>query len=198
MFTPTARRRNDARLGQPFVLIMLDPSCQVLHAPANWSADRLRMKRSVKTVSEAFCARRYRLVEAAAGAVADAVLDPRIWSICCSIGITVERMCRLRLHSTTRPITRRGGASLCWTAAMARTSMASFTTASSRAADRRAPRLRSDSYRTPRAWTRLVAVALFVGSSTTTGHDGDGRSTPPTAVATSFSPGDLLEADDGL
>jgi dihydroneopterin aldolase len=29
----------------------------------------------VKTVSEAFCARRYRLVEAAAGAVADAVLD---------------------------------------------------------------------------------------------------------------------------
>ncbi len=29
----------------------------------------------VSTVSEAFCARRYRLVEAAAGAVADAVLD---------------------------------------------------------------------------------------------------------------------------
>ncbi len=29
----------------------------------------------VKTASEAFCARRYRLVEAAAGAVADAVLD---------------------------------------------------------------------------------------------------------------------------
>ena len=29
----------------------------------------------VKTASEAFCSRRYRLVEAAAGAVADAVLD---------------------------------------------------------------------------------------------------------------------------
>ena len=29
----------------------------------------------MKTASEAFCARRYRLVEAAAGAVADAVLE---------------------------------------------------------------------------------------------------------------------------
>ena len=37
----------------------------------------------VKIASEAFCARRYRLVEAAAGAVAEAVLDrfPQVRSI---------------------------------------------------------------------------------------------------------------------
>jgi dihydroneopterin aldolase len=61
----------------------------------------------VKTASEAFCARRYRLVEAAAGAVADALLDrcPQLRSIRVTVhkphapiaatfddvGVTIER-----------------------------------------------------------------------------------------------------------
>jgi 7,8-dihydroneopterin aldolase/epimerase/oxygenase len=42
-----------------------------------------------KTATEAFCARRYRLVEAAAGAVADAVLDryPQV----CRVRVTVHK-----------------------------------------------------------------------------------------------------------
>ena len=61
----------------------------------------------VKTVTEAFCGRRYRLVEAAAGAVADAVLArcPRVRSVRVTVhkphapvaatfedvGVTIER-----------------------------------------------------------------------------------------------------------
>jgi dihydroneopterin aldolase len=55
---------HEAEVGQPFGLdLVLD-------------IDLAAASRSdlVKTASEAFCARRYRLVEAAAGAVADAVL----------------------------------------------------------------------------------------------------------------------------
>jgi dihydroneopterin aldolase len=66
---------HEAKVGQPFVLdLMLDIDL----AEAS-RTDKLKNTVSyellVKTVSEAFCARRYRLVEAAAGAVADAVLD---------------------------------------------------------------------------------------------------------------------------
>ena len=74
---------HEGKVGQPFVLdLMLDIDL----AEAS-RTDKLKntvsYERLVKTVSEAFCARRYRLVEAAAGAVADAVLDryPSIRSI---------------------------------------------------------------------------------------------------------------------
>ena len=74
---------HEGKVGQPFVLdLMLDIDL----AEAS-RTDKVKNTVSyellVKTVSEAFCARRYRLVEAAAGAVADAVLDryPSIHSI---------------------------------------------------------------------------------------------------------------------
>jgi 7,8-dihydroneopterin aldolase/epimerase/oxygenase len=65
---------HEAKVGQPFGLdLVLDIDL----AEASRS-DTLKATVSyetlVKTASEAFCARRYRLVEAAAGAVADAVL----------------------------------------------------------------------------------------------------------------------------
>jgi 7,8-dihydroneopterin aldolase/epimerase/oxygenase len=66
---------HEGKVGQPFVLdIVLD-----IDLPEASRTDKLRHTVSyellVRTVSEAFCARRYRLVEAAAGAVADAVLE---------------------------------------------------------------------------------------------------------------------------
>jgi 7,8-dihydroneopterin aldolase/epimerase/oxygenase len=65
---------HEAKVGQPFGLdLILDIDL----AEAS-RTDKLKTSVSyetlVKTASEAFCARRYRLVEAAAGAVADAVL----------------------------------------------------------------------------------------------------------------------------
>ena len=66
---------HEGKVGQPFVLdIVLD-----IDLTEASRTDKLRHTVSyellVRTASEAFCARRYRLVEAAAGAVADAVLD---------------------------------------------------------------------------------------------------------------------------
>ena len=74
---------HEAKVGQPFRLDLL---LDIELAEAS-RTDTLKHTVSyellVKTVSEAFCARRYRLVEAAAGAVAEAVLDryPRVRSI---------------------------------------------------------------------------------------------------------------------
>ena len=74
---------HEAKVGQPFRLDLL---LDIYLAEAS-RTDTLKHTVSyellVKTVSEAFCARRYRLVEAAAGAVAEAVLDryPRVRSI---------------------------------------------------------------------------------------------------------------------
>jgi len=74
---------HEAKVGQPF---KLDLVLDIDLAEASRS-DTLKATVSydalVKTASEAFRARRYRLVEAAAGAVADAVLDryPRVRSI---------------------------------------------------------------------------------------------------------------------
>jgi dihydroneopterin aldolase len=67
--------QHEAKVGQTFTLdLVLDIDL----AEAS-RTDMLKHTVSydvvVKTVSEAFCARRYRLVEAAAGAVAEAVLD---------------------------------------------------------------------------------------------------------------------------
>jgi len=74
---------HEGKVGQPFVLdLILD-----IDLTEASRTDKLKHTVSyellVKTASEAFCARRYRLVEAAAGAVADAVLDryPPIRSI---------------------------------------------------------------------------------------------------------------------
>jgi dihydroneopterin aldolase len=66
---------HEAKVGQPFVLdLMLD-----IDLSEASRTDKLKhtvsYEQLVKTASEAFGARRYRLVEAAAGAVADAVLD---------------------------------------------------------------------------------------------------------------------------
>src|SRR5271156_5450924 len=66
---------HEAKVGQPF---KLDLVLDIDLAQASRS-DTLKATVSyemlVKTASEAFCARRYRLVEAAAGAGAAAVLD---------------------------------------------------------------------------------------------------------------------------
>jgi 7,8-dihydroneopterin aldolase/epimerase/oxygenase len=66
---------HEAKVGQPFTLdlvldIDLAEASRSDTLKATVSYDRL-----VAAASEAFCARRYRLVEAAAGAVAEAVLD---------------------------------------------------------------------------------------------------------------------------
>ena len=66
---------HEGKVGQPFVLdLALD-----IDLTAASHTDQLKHTVSyellVRTASEAFCARRYRLVEAAAGAVADAVLE---------------------------------------------------------------------------------------------------------------------------
>jgi len=67
--------QHEAKVGQTF---RLDLVLDIDLAEASRS-DKLKHTISYETVvniaSEAFCARRYRLVEAAAGAVADAVLD---------------------------------------------------------------------------------------------------------------------------
>ena len=80
---------HEGKVGQPFVLDLIldidltEASC----------TDKLKHTVSyellVKTASEAFCARRYRLVEAAAGAVGDAVLDR--YTLVRSIRITVRK-----------------------------------------------------------------------------------------------------------
>ncbi len=66
---------HEAKVGQPF---RLDLVLDIDLAEAS-RADTLKHTVSyealVKTASEAFCARRYRLLEAAAGAIAHAVLD---------------------------------------------------------------------------------------------------------------------------
>jgi 7,8-dihydroneopterin aldolase/epimerase/oxygenase len=66
---------HEAKVGQPF---KLDLALDIDLAEAS-RTDTLKHTVSydllVKTASQAFCARRYRLVEAAAGAVASAVLD---------------------------------------------------------------------------------------------------------------------------
>jgi 7,8-dihydroneopterin aldolase/epimerase/oxygenase len=74
---------HEAKVGQPFGLdleidIDLAEASRTDKVKSTVSYDML-----VRTVSEAFCGRRYRLIEAAAGAVAEAVLEayPRVRSI---------------------------------------------------------------------------------------------------------------------
>ena len=74
---------HEAKVGQPFGIdleidIDLDEASRTDKVKSTVSYEML-----VKTVSEAFCGKRYRLVEAAGGAVAEAVLGayPRVRSI---------------------------------------------------------------------------------------------------------------------
>lgn len=80
---------HEAKVGQPFVLdLMLD-----IDLSEASRTDTLKHTVSyellVKTASDAFGARRYRLVEAAAGAVADAVLDR--YPLVKSVRVTVRK-----------------------------------------------------------------------------------------------------------
>jgi 7,8-dihydroneopterin aldolase/epimerase/oxygenase len=66
---------HEAKVGQPFVLdLMLDIDLSEA-SRTDMLKHTVSYDQLVKTASDAFSARRYRLVEAAAGAVADAVLD---------------------------------------------------------------------------------------------------------------------------
>ncbi len=100
--------QHEGKVGQTF---RLDLKLSIDLAEASRS-DKLRHTVSydmvVKTASEAFCVRRYRLVEAAAGAVAEAVLDtfPQVRAIAVTVhkphapiaatfddvGVTIERV----------------------------------------------------------------------------------------------------------
>ena len=66
---------HEAKVGQPFRLDLVLDIDLAEASRSDTLKPRSPMKLLVKTASEAFCARRYRLVEAAAGAVADAVLE---------------------------------------------------------------------------------------------------------------------------
>jgi dihydroneopterin aldolase len=67
--------QHEAKVGQTFKLdLVLDIDLGEA-SRSDKLTHTVSYDRVVKTASEAFCARRYRLVEAAAGAVADAVLD---------------------------------------------------------------------------------------------------------------------------
>jgi len=78
---------HEAKVGQTF---KLDLVLEIALGDASRS-DKLKDTVSydlvVTTVSEAFCARRYRLVEAAAGAAADAVLArfPKVTGVCVTV-----------------------------------------------------------------------------------------------------------------
>jgi dihydroneopterin aldolase len=80
---------HEGKIGQPFVLdLMLDIDL----AEASRSdklKDTVSYELLVKTASEAFCGQRYQLVEAAAAAVADAVLDR--YAMVRSIRLTVRK-----------------------------------------------------------------------------------------------------------
>lgn len=86
--------QHEAKVGQTFRLdLVLD-----IDLGAASRSDKLKDTVSydavVETVSEAFCARRYRLVEAAAGAVADAVLQ----------NFPIARGVRITVHKPHAPI----------------------------------------------------------------------------------------------
>jgi 7,8-dihydroneopterin aldolase/epimerase/oxygenase len=81
--------RHEAKVGQTF---LLDVSLDADLAGASCSdslRDTVSYDSVVRVVSETFCARRYRLVEAAAGAVAEAVL--RNWPPIRAIRVTVHK-----------------------------------------------------------------------------------------------------------
>jgi dihydroneopterin aldolase len=80
---------HEAKVGQPFVLdLMLDIDLTEA-SRTDTLKHTVSYEQLVKTASNAFSARRYRLVEAAAGAVADAVLDH--YPLVRSVRVTVRK-----------------------------------------------------------------------------------------------------------
>ena len=80
---------HEAKVGQPFVLdIVLDIDL-VEASRSDMLKHTVSYEQLVKTASEAFSTRRYRLVEAAAGAIADAVLDR--YRLVRSVRVTVRK-----------------------------------------------------------------------------------------------------------
>jgi dihydroneopterin aldolase len=65
---------HEAKVGQPFVLDLVLNIDLGEASRSDTLKHTVSYEQLVKTASEAFCSRRYRLVEAAAGAVAEAVL----------------------------------------------------------------------------------------------------------------------------
>jgi 7,8-dihydroneopterin aldolase/epimerase/oxygenase len=80
---------HEAKVGQPFVLdLMLDIDLTEA-SRTDTLKHTVSYEQLVKTVSGTFGSRRYRLVEAAAGAVADAVLDH--YPLVSSVRVTVRK-----------------------------------------------------------------------------------------------------------
>jgi len=65
---------HEAKVGQPFGLDLVLDIDLTDASRTDTLKTTVSYEALIKTVSEAFCVRRYRLIEAAAGAVADAVL----------------------------------------------------------------------------------------------------------------------------
>ena len=67
--------QHEAKVGQTFHLDLVLGIDLAAASKSDKLKDTISYDMVVKTASEAFCSRRYRLVEAAAGAVADALLE---------------------------------------------------------------------------------------------------------------------------
>jgi dihydroneopterin aldolase len=80
---------HEAKVGQPFVLDVVLDIDLVEASRSDMLKHTVSYEQLVKTASEAFSARRYRLVEAAAGAIADAVLDR--YRLVRSVRVTVRK-----------------------------------------------------------------------------------------------------------
>jgi len=81
--------QHEAKVGQTFRLDLVLNIDLAAASRTDKLKDTVSYDLVVKTVSDAFCARRYRLVEAAAGAVAEAVLER--FSQVGSVRITVHK-----------------------------------------------------------------------------------------------------------
>ncbi len=106
-------KQHEAKVGQTFRLDLVLDIDLAAASRSDKLKDTVSYDMVVKTVSEAFCARRYRLVEAAAGAVAEALLErcPDVAAVRVTVhkphapiaatfddvGVTVERA-RARRH----------------------------------------------------------------------------------------------------
>jgi dihydroneopterin aldolase len=86
--------QHEAKVGQTFKLDLVLDIDLAEASRTDKLKDTVSYDTVVKTASEAFCVRRYRLVEAAAGAVADAVLEQ----------FSQVRCIRITVHKPHAPI----------------------------------------------------------------------------------------------
>ncbi len=86
--------QHEAKVGQTFRLDLVLDIDLAAASRSDKLKDTVSYDAVVKAVSEAFCVRRYRLVEAAAGAVADAVLQ----------SFPIVRGLRVTVHKPHAPI----------------------------------------------------------------------------------------------